>query len=677
MFEFNSERNNLRWKEILIIERLPDLVVFAATFSVLTDAQGNSIQVNYTVSNQGMGQSLGAPWDDKIGLSTSQIYSIRATRFVAEFVQRSELLGSTSYSATLIARVPRDVHGSLFLHVVTDFNQRIVEESEINNVRTTGPLILPEVFPDLSVRNLLLPSGPDTVSGEEILVNWTVANEGIGALQSGRWIDAVYIDTTSQISSLAVKLADVGISASLQPQSTYHQSTTVLIPQNFAGNYYLIVSVNDPRAIDENGNVGNNIASYQLSLSTPPSPDLTVTTVNYVITDRVLTLYWTILNAGNTMRRAQSWTDQVFLVRQPAFNSRIAVRLGHQGVTELQLESYQDYTTSGSFFLPVTIAGHYFIFVETDSANQVLEINGEDNNFGRTEDTVLIERLPTPMLSIQVNSANLPVSLLAGQTITFEYVISNIGEATLTTSSWTDEVYLYPGSSAYRDTVLRDGVLLTQVLNNRELEIGESVTISVNVSIPYGINQLMYFVVILDVNENLGDPMQIGNPGNLITAANNRILVEQGPLSDLRIIPPSTNITLRGGQPATVTYEVENMGENSAVGTWYDAIYLSRNAILDPFDTRLRSVENQNNIAINSSYFQTVEVFIPFDLPSSRYYIFFQVDDGNRIIELDESNNFGQQIVSIQEAVSTDISVVSASASPTNLDYGIGKHHFS
>lgn len=673
VFEFNSEGNNLRWKEILIVQQLPDLVVFAATFSVQTDAQGNSIQVNYTVSNRGMGQSLGAPWADRIGLSTSQIYSIGGTRFIAEFVQRSELLGSESFSTTLIARVPRDVHGRLFLHVVTDFNQRIVEESEINNVRTTGPLMLPEVFPDLSVQRLLIPGGPDAVSGEEILVNWTVVNEGLGALQTGSWIDAVYIDTTSQISSLAVKLADVAVSASLQPQSTYHQSTTVLVPQNFAGTYYLILSVNNLRGIDENGILVNNFASYQLFLSTPPSPDLIVTTVSYVMTDRVLTLQWMIRNAGNTMRGAESWTDQVFLLGQPTFNRHNAIRLGHKGVTGLQLESFQEYAASGSFVLPVTISGNYYVFIETDSANRVLEVGGEDNNFGRTEATVLIEQRPTPMLNIEVSSANLPASLQAGQIVMFEYIISNVGEATLTTSSWTDEIYLYPVSAASRDTVLRDGIFLTQVLNNRELEVGESVTISVNVTIPYGINQLMYFVVVSDVNENLGDPTQIG-PGNLISTANNRVLVEQGPLSDLHISPPSTNVTLRGGQPAMVTYEVTNVGENSAVGTWYEAIYLSRDAILDPFDTRLRSVKNQNNIGINASYFQTVEIFIPFDLPSSRYYLFFQVDDGNRIIELDENNNIGQQIVSIQEAVSTDISVVTVTASPTNLDYGNGKH---
>ena len=101
----------------------------------------------------------------------------------------------------------------------------------------------------------------------------------------------------------------------------------------------------------------------------------------------------------------------------------------------------------------------------------------------------------------------------------------------------------------------------------------------------------MHFIVIADVNENLGDPAQVANMGDLASVSNNRILVEEGPLSDLQVILPTTNISYQGGQPAMVTYQIMNRGANSAVGIWYEALYLSRDAILCPFDTRLRSVE--------------------------------------------------------------------------------------
>ena len=673
VFEFNMEGNNLRWKEIFIQEQLPDLVVFGASYNVQTSPQGNLIQVNYTVSNRGIGQTVGAPWADKIGLSTLQLYSPRSTRFIAEYVRGSELLESESYTQSLVVHAPRSPFGRLFLHIVTDYNQRIVEDVETNNDRTTGPFMLPQIFSDLSVQNLFTLPGPDVIAGAEILVNWTVTNEGMGAVSSRRWIDAIYIDTASLLSTRAIKLADIAVSASLEPHESYSQSTAVQIPQNFAGLYYLILSVDNLRTIEENNILGNNVASYQLSLSVPPSPDLTITTINYVKSGRILTLHWTVLNAGNTMRRGQSWTDQVFLLGQSTFNRQNAIRLGQRDVNGLLLESYQVYMASGSFVLPVTLSGNYYVYVETDISNRVVEVSGENNNIRRTEDTVYISHPATPRLSINVNSANLPTSLVAGQTITFEYDISNVGEATLSTNSWTDEVHLYPSSDADRDTILHSGIFLAQVLNNRELEVGDTITISVNVTIPYGINQLMYFLVIADVNENLGDPAQIASMGDLASVSNTRILVEQGPLSDLQVILPTTNISYRGGQPAMITYQVLNRGDNSAVGTWYEALYLSRDAILDPFDTRLRSVENRNNIGINGSYRQTIEVFIPFDLPSSRYYLFVHADDGNRIPELNEYNNFGQQIVSIQEAVSTDISVVTLSASPTNLDYGDGE----
>ena len=149
--------------------------------------------------------------------------------------------------------------------------------------------------------------------------------------------------------------------------------------------------------------------------------------------------------------------DQVFLLRQSTFYHQNAIRLGQRDVNGLLLESYQVYMASVSFVLPKTLSGNY---VEADISNRAVEVGGEDNNIRRTEDSVFISRPSTPRLSINVNSANLPTSLVAGQTITFEYDISNVGEATLSTNSWTDELYLYPSRDANCDTVLHSGIFL-------------------------------------------------------------------------------------------------------------------------------------------------------------------------------------------------------------------------
>ena len=663
------EGNNIYWKEIQIEEQLSDLVVSEMNLSVQSTTEGNTIQLNYTITNVGTGPALGAPWSDQVGVSHSQIYSSGDTVFLGGHVQRNELPAGVSYIQSVLINVPNEVFGEVFVHTLTDFNNRVTEEDENNNIQTEGPLYLQAVFPDLSIEDFYTDNGPEAHSGDEVQLTWTVINEGTGLLKSETWIDELYLDTSSQLTSMAVKLADVAISTSLQPENSYNQSTTVQIPSSISGAVYLFVRVNGNGAIEENSMVENNLASLQLHLSIPPSPDLTVTELDYSYTEseRILTLSWFILNVGNTMKTEQSWNDHLFLSQDQVFDPFATINLGEAEFTG-QLEPFQGYRLSKSIVIPSNINGHYYAFVVTDSSNQVTEIYGEGNNIGRSEVPIYIRQPPALSLSVQVNSASLPSSLTAGHTFEVMYEVFNTGEASLSATSWTDGVFLHPSSNADRNTILENGILLSHIMHNRQLAGGENYTASVNVTVPYGINQLMYIAVVVDINANFAVI------GNLYSVTMIPLAVEDGPLSDLLIVALSTNAMIRGGEPTTVTYQVINLGENSAVGIWYEAIYLSRDAILDPFDIRLKTIASPIYLQINETYNQTVEVFIPFDLPSTEYYMFFQSDVSNHISELSENNNIDYQIVSILETVSTDIAVVRVTASPANLIYGDGKY---
>jgi len=85
------------------------------------------------------------------------------------------------------------------------------------------------------------------------------------------------------------------------------------------------------------------------------------------------------------------------------------------------------------------------------------------------------------------------------------------------------------------------------------------------------------------------------------------------------------------------------------------------------------STSNDIQLEVNETYNQTLEVFVPFDLSSGFYYLFFQADVGNHISELREGNNFNRQLVTLQEAISTDIAIARVAAFPTELNYGDSK----
>ena len=677
VFEHNFNGNNILHRTFHIDQHLPDLVVSNFSLYLETTVQGNRMELNYTVTNQGS-SSTERSWTDRIGSSHQQLYSSRDTSFL-QYVQQSELTVGESRMQRSIISVPRILVGTLYLHILVDNNGRVLEENDNNNVYTAGPFTVPAVFPDLSVTNFISDISGDVFAGERLTLTWTVTNEGNGEVANIRWTDAVYIDMSQEITSRSIKLSNTQISRpSLLPSTSYTQSASVQLPIELSGPYSLIIRVNDGTVVDENDSLTNNYALISLYMNTPPSPDFRVTNVTFMYhtLDRILSAEWTVLNAGNSIRENLVWVDQVYLLADLSFNSRQALLVGTKTVTVNVLESEQQYTSSATIRFPSGILGTFYVYVEADGRNNILEINGEDNNYGRSRNTVTISQPPMPRLRIRTGNLELPTSIEAGQTLTVEYIVTNVGNGPLSLASWTDAVYLTTSNSNNRNEVLEDGILLTQLLINRELGRNESYIVSVNVTVPYGVNQQSYIAVIVDVNDNLDETVSNEGSGNLFEFPfDHSIVVEPGPLPDLTIIVPSSIRTLQGGQPATLMYDVENLGQGRADGIWYDSIFLSNDALLDPFDTRLKTVRNMMNLEINSSYSQTTEVFIPFDLPSALYYIFYEVDSSHSIPDIIPDNNIRYQIVNVTEAISTDLVVAGVTVSPSDLHYGDGKLH--
>lgn len=305
-----------------------------------------------------------------------------------------------------------------------------------------------------------------------------------------------------------------------------------------------------------------------------------------------------------------------------------------------------------------------------------MEINGEDSNIRRSEDTILVDPPPNPRLRININEANLPASATAGQTLTVEYRITNIGNSPLRLTSWVDGIYLTSSNNIDRGD-LEGSILLVQILNNRRVDKNEIYSILVNVMVPHGVNQPLYLTVVLDMNGNIEELAVDRDSRNLHLSRMIPILIEQGPLADLSVVTPITTLNLQGGQPAMIMYQVLNRGENRATGVWYEAIYLSSNALLDPFDTKLKTVVNLMELGVNESYVQNVKIFMPFDLPTASYYLLFKIDGANRIAEFSRSNNINSLIIIITEAVSTDLTVVGVTTSSNTLDYGDGTCKFN
>ena len=680
VFEFQSNDNNRLSTSIRITQRLSDLTVSSVEASLSSSSEGNSVRVTYLVMNTGSGSSVGSPWIDRVGVSDSPSLDGNF-EFVGDYTWRMELSPQQNDSVQLVINLPRDRVGVLYIHVFADYYNRIKEESDLNNRGVSMSITAPLIQPDLAVQSIQVGKF-ELFSGDRVQIAWTVGNVGNGVLTRGRWVDSVYLDTSSVLSVEAIKLGDITISDTLKPNANYMTTTNVGIPGGLTGGYYLFIRTDNFQQIDEADDTQNNVKSILVFLELPPSPDLRVKDISVRYSegdgnDRILTIQWTVINLGNSMMDEVAWTDQLFVSNEPVFDRQNAIRIADMEVVG-QLGAYQEYFITKGVILPTDVFGSLFVYAEVDSANDIAEVSAEDNNIGRSEKQVSVPKPILPQITVKINTDILPSSAFAGEMLSFQYDVSNVGKANLPLSSWTDGVYLVREKDASRATILVEGFLLDTVLHNRALVSGEQLKVIVNISIPYLLNQFLYFATVMDINDNLGDPADIGSNGDILSQTTEPLLIEQGPLPDLAPLPPIGNLTTRGGQPVNVSFQVANIGNSTARGVWYGAIYLSRDALLDPFDMKLKTVLGPTSLDAGTTHSQIADIFIPFDIPSASYYLFYEVDVGNRIPEeIERDNNIESHIFIILGAISTDIAVVDVNFSPMSLRYEDGELHYS
>ena len=670
VFELDQKENNLRWLIITIQERYSNLVITDTSHSVEPTIDGNLLTYTYSVENQGGGPTIGAPWYDHLSISPT-LSDDRDQMTLEVFSYGSNLPVQGTYQNTIVRYLPQNTHGTLFLRLSVDDRLQVIEESEADNiVRSGGISVLPR-YADLEVQELTITTGGSLLGGQDITLEWSVINQGEISVQESFWYDAVSLSPTQSLDGNDIKLVDVVVSNGadflLAPQNTYLERATVGIPSelDYSLNFYIILQVNSRNHIRENARLNNNLRVINIPLLPPPSPDLSVILVNYTYfpPTRILTVRWEVQNEGNSMTSAMSWRDQVFISVVPTFSLASSFVVGHRDQGR-SMHANQVYTERGSFFVSSGLSGRFYVYVYTDSSNSVRETDGEDNNVLRSVNFVSIAQQPSVTLNISIDFNSLPSDYLTGLNFRIQYTVLNFGQVAVGTSSWLDRIYLSGIANPSRSYLLNDAFPLAQILNTMALNQGESYSVGINVTLPPNVLGRQYLAILLDSNNGLDARIE-GTSGVVIT-------IEQGPLPDLIVNIISMDLNITSGQPASIEYSISNTGEASANGLWYEALILSTDAEIDPFDPRLITVRNPpiGTLGVNESYNQNVEVFIPYDLPTLFYYMFIIVDTRDDIGEELNENNMGSFVLFITETVSTDIVITSVEVSPTDLTYG-------
>lgn len=416
----------------------PDLEV-ALVDAPDTALASRELTVDYRVVNAGTTATPNWTWKDRLFLSADDVFEPDTDLLLATRGRNGSLQPDHYYDANFQVRLPDDVTGSYFVFVETDFQDVVFELNHENVGMDVQPITVQSQPADLEVQEFTVPVSAE--AGQAILTRWTVGNVGAGETEVRSWHDGVYLSTDMIWDDDDQLLADWPHMTGLPLGKSYLATTLTLIPVTVApGQYFLILRTDSEDDVFEAAEEANNVSLTQLTV-TQSTADLQTNAVNTSATASsggLLTVSWTVRNLGPGATDGNIWTDVVYLSQDQIFDPATDRYLGFFPKPRA-LNPGDTYQREETFEIPRGMSGPYYVFVRTDSRNQLHERGDEENNTAYDPLSMNITLLPPADLI--VGSIVVPEHSLIGQPVSIDYTVDNQGTSGAE-GRWFDSIYL-------------------------------------------------------------------------------------------------------------------------------------------------------------------------------------------------------------------------------------------
>jgi subtilase family serine protease len=550
MDEWPNENNNILATPIYVEPLpLPDLV----TGEVVCPQQaveGAQIEVRYTVTNLGSGQTLVPTWTDTVWLTQdkNRPHPGLGDTLLATVEHSGSLPVGAGYDQTLIVTLPQGLaSGTYYVMPWSDPYDVVLEDTLAVNVNPDDPheinnnnykaraidILGTAWVPDLVVTEVRV--DPQAMGGDQYTVTWTVENQGTGPAEPAGWTDRIHLYTELNEEPWfdnTLVLAEVTHDDVLVAGAGYTKTITVTLSPSAVGEHVLVYTdalvmsegMEEPQDRVTESNELNN----QLVVDTDVRPvpaDLVVTDVLLQpenLSGESTVIQYTVTNVGEyaVWSGTEYWVDSVWISADPQWKWGRGSYVGkYVHSNENPLQPGESYTATVEGNLPVGIGGDYFIYVHMDThgGNDPEDEKGgtlrkdwwpadlgfnarwlEHFKSGAFEDPYN-NLNPEPMTvtyyepDLVVTDLTLPADAMSGQTIPVTFTVSNLGTRDTREDKWSDRVFLS------RDPSL-DGrdLFLGQFDREEILAIGDSYTATVEVRLPDGIEGDFYVLAFAD-----------------------------------------------------------------------------------------------------------------------------------------------------------------------------------
>lgn len=621
----SKENNNSSSFRINIQNELPDLFLRDAIFQQYP-LNSNPYEINCYASLR----NLNGLCEDTVFVG---VYISHDTLFDSSDVLLKQIwindfrttFNSTLPNLNLSCEIPMSLslgHYTLFL--IADNKNRNTESNENNNFLSL-PIVLTSRISDISLETFDINFIRNIYGSYCQIRNLFVAD-------LGNWQNPNYSSTAFYLSLDTI--IDSSDSILIENPGSY---VTIMLHAS-PGKYYIIGKVDAQNTVAEL-NENNN------TLCIP----FTLTDMNYDIKLESSTIFRKSIIAGNKLNGQIHFSNQggtaidkaqfgVFLSSDTLLDS-----------TDYLLSSLYNWSYSQWFNFQASIdstvlPGYYYILVKADDNDSIVELD-ESNNQLRFPLTIYSRIIDLTFNSYSISNNN----IAAGFTMIANAEVYNHGNCSLSNT----KVGYYLSSDSLFD--ITDIFLGTS--HQSKLDAGflsyKNTLISIPPSTPNGNYFLLFFVddsnQVIENNENNNIralPITVGTAYTDLTLQS----------------PVLSNVWLSAGDIAMAKIQVSNSG-NIYCSLSNLAYYFSKDTVLDSLDISLGS-STGSALAANGSELRQQSLAIPASADTGNYFILFQVDQTNLVIESNEGNNLRYipiniSLVGIKEQIPVEVITIS------------------
>ncbi|NJO02450.1 MAG: hypothetical protein HC880_12850, partial [Bacteroidia bacterium] len=506
-----------------------------------------------------------------------------------------------------------------------------------------------ELVADLQISSLSL--SPDSLlRGDTLLVSFSVQNNGLAQINTGNWLDRLYLSSQpewdiNQARLLAEDIRD----QTLAIGNAYDTRIPIKIPADIPPDLYylyLLTDANNQLIEGREGEVNNILRSTPIRVVNHPDLQILslVSARDSLLRGDTLAVSYVIQNNSPTATSSGAWRNRLYLSRQPEWDSTQVILLREVNRNQ-PLDGGASYAENPIVTIPPAIPpDFYYLYLMIDVGNQVREDSlGERNNILRSG-PIQITRLPP---DLQVSNIEISEdSLNRNQKFTLSFRVRNEGHQRTSDSTWLDRVYVsyLPQWNPQR------AVFLDSLLQQQYLDSAQFYEVTRELRLPSTFTRGTYYLyLVIDAKNQVEEP-QGGENNNLVRSI--PIFLNGIDPVDMVLSPILLPITATAGQFINLQWRVDNQGNpDELVKLWEDAVYLSLDTLWSPATDTLLGVWKQfNPFNADNFYIENRDFRLPYEV-SGDYYLFIVADHENlnndfnlRDNQLTNRNENGQPI---------------------------------